>query len=269
MVLFDEQVREPVRGISVRFAGDDSVDPTSSPFYVYNKILGVKDLGGGHLEVAMNVDWDTPPSPEEFDIWVQQTINQTALHRLNLLSVENRIAASLGASYLTESGFEAHICGVPHADSHSVRPEELAVNFLRANLPFLRTSSAADVARLRRSHERAFACLQANLLAVSNDLAGIGDGFEDKSKALFRKEIAPQADELREVYRRAATGIATGALATVGTVSLAVLGGTYSPFAAVLAGTLASGSPSIIPALSDLIAKRRGPAFIWSKLLIR
>ena len=76
-------------------------------------------------------------------------------------------------------------------------------------------------------------------------------------------------DELADIYRSAAASVAAGALATVGSVSLAVLGSASLPFAATLGfGALASGSASI-PAVSELIAKRRGPAFIWSKLLSR
>lgn len=254
----------PTRGIHVAFQNDSQV--VSCPFYLLHEQELIEKIGETQYRVAQKLDWDDPPSKELYDAWVYQSINRTIIQRIGSVSRELSLASRLKASYLTESEFEANICGMASDNSPKDSESVSAVNFLEANASYLNIESPEDIAKLRSNHGRLFERWQHSLLGIASELSGIEGDFSIKAKQLFEREVQPQIAELNEALTKAGGGIGGAVLLTSGTIGMALLSSATLPFAAVLGlGALAAGGRAT-PSVAEYLAKRKKPAFIWSKL---
>lgn len=261
LILWDRPPDKPTRGVSIAFANDLPV--VHHPFYLLFEQEVLEQIDDDHLRIAQRLDWDNPPDQELFDAWVYQSVNRTVINRIRDVSRELTLASELHATYLTESQFEAELCG----KSMKEGDRELAVNFLNANAPYLKIDDPALLAKVKTENPRLFERWQLSVLGVASELTGIDDGFNDRAKQLFEKEIRPQLDELNQALLKTCGGIGGASLLTAGTIGMALLSNAALPFAAVLGlGALAAGGRSL-PSVSEYISKRSGPAFVWSKLV--
>lgn len=162
--------------------------------------------------------------------------------------------------------FESTLCGLAY-DDVSVNNRATAVNFLNANACYLDVGNAEALVRLRERHATAFGRWQQALFAVTRELSGSDEDFTDRARELFESEIQPQLDELRQAMTRIGGAMGEGALVTTASLSLALLSNATLPFGAVLALGSAAAIGKSLPSVVDYLAKRRGPAFIWSKLI--
>jgi hypothetical protein len=225
------------------------------------------------MRIHETLPWDEGPNERLFHAWVEQSINKTALNRLKAVSAELALADKLSSCYITESGFEAQLFALS-ADQHLPKSGRVtAVNFLRANAPFLKIESPEQVARICRDSPRVFEKFQASLLHVSSELAGVEAGdFDDKAKGVFAREIEPQIRDIKAQLSKITTQGAGGVLIGMTTVGLALLAAPSLPFSAVLLlgglGTMAHGVGGALPSIGEYMQKRRGPAFIWSEIAV-
>jgi hypothetical protein len=262
-VIYDHAPPTPTRGIAVTFA--DDFDPFGMQIYLLSQ-MEVLDRAKHHFRFSQKLDWNDPPDKATFDAWVYQSINRTIINRIQSVAREIGVSQRINATYLTESKFEAELCGCPYQLSAPGRERLDAVNFLNANFPYLKIDSAATLARLRGDNAPLFERWQRTLLAAAEQLNGCDQDFDYRAQQLFEKEIRPQVDELRRALTKAGGQVGGAALLTAGTIGMALLSNAALPFAAVLGlGALTVGGYAL-PTVTEYLSKRNGPAFLWSKL---
>lgn len=267
LLILNAPPKSPTRGISISFANDSAVTATS--FYLLYETEIIEKIDDEHYRFAQRLDWENPPDKAMFDAWVYQSINKTIIARLESVAREISVAERLRAAYLTESEFESRICGMSSAAVLEQSQDINAVNFLNANAPYLKLNDPMVLAKLRRDHDKLFERWQLSLLAIADELAGTSNDFDLRAKQLFEKEVRPQLDELNSTLIKLAGGVAGASLLTAGTIGMALLSSATLPFAAVLGlGALAAGGRAV-PSVAEYIAKRKGPVFIWNKLVQR
>lgn len=263
-IVLNEAPKVPTRGICISFANDSAANASS--FYLLFEQKVIRKIDEDHYEFSQRLDWDNPPDKAMFDAWVYQSINKTIIARLGCASREFSVAEQLRATYLTESDFESKVCGMSSSAELKPGQDVSAVNFLTANAPYLKLDDPLALARLRGEHGYLFERWQLSLLSVADELTGVTDDFDHRAKQLFEKEIRPQLDELNTALFKMAGGAAGASLLTAGTIGMALLSSATLPFAAVLGlGALAAGGRAV-PSAAEYAAKRKGPAFIWSKI---
>lgn len=265
----NEPPKEPTRGIQIAFHGDTVA--RSGMFYLLFEARPTGKIKDGRVTIEQSLNWDNKPSQEQFDIWVTQSINKTAINRLAAVSSELHLADGLNATYVTESAFESKLLGLESVDApRSLR--ENAVNFLTANAPFIGAASPEAVVRLRHDYPGLFEKFQASLLHVSSQLIGVEADYEEKAKALYVKEIEPQVRDINSQLSKVKWQSGSSAvLATAATLSFALTKAAAVPFSVPLAmafGAVAfiQAAGGVLPAVGDYLQKRKGPAYIWSKL---
>lgn len=150
-VLTEVDLREPGRQIIVSFGGESSG-------WVY-KLFAPKALSANEetrvVHFRMDLP-DEPPSVEDFDAWVMQSVNQAARHHLDDLSMDVAMASACNAAYLTGSAFAAKVLDLTGttAKTQSIA-NATAETVLDLRLPFFERVSLADIVTAR-SDEDAF-----------------------------------------------------------------------------------------------------------------
>jgi hypothetical protein len=264
LIVWDKPPQKPTRGISIAFANDLPL-PQESLYLLWDQRV-IEQVDESHFKFAQTLKWDNPPAQELFDAWVYQSVNQAILARLSGISRELSVAERLGATYLTESDFEAELCGMSCGDATAPGSRVSAVNFLNANAPFLKLDDPVLVAKLRSSKPILFERFQQSLLAVTNELGGNNENFEDRAKQLFEKDIRPQIDELNAALIKVAAGIGGGITLGGAAVAVAVLTGPALPLSALLGIGAATAVGEAMPSVGEYLSLRPGPAFIWKRL---
>ena len=263
LVLVKKPSADPTRGIAVQFRNDQVC---GHHMYLLHDMKVVGKNADGTVTVEWGLDWSNKPSREYYDHWVYQSINREIIERLTSISRESSLAGVLGACYMTESDFEAKLCGLASTSTGGRHARIDAVNFLRANAPYLKISSAEAVARIRADDPKLFERFQLSLLAVSAELEGMDAGFADRAKQLFEKDIQPQVEEINIALTKAATALAKGGVLAAGTLALAILTGGVLPVVSILGIGIAMSIGEALPEIAEYRKKRRGPAFIWKQI---
>ena len=254
----------PGRGIQIRFAEDAaSVLP---PFYVLSQTRVVDSIDDGHFTVEQKVDWDNPPDRETYNAWLYQSVNRTAINRLQDVSRELSFANGLNATYVTESEFEATLCGLSLDDHPGTDSRNLAVNFLNANAPYLKTGDPRALAALIAKHPSMLRRWRDALFAISDELNGYSGDFSTRARMLFAREVQPQVDELESTLSRLSLGMAGSALLAVSSIGLALLSDASLPLSALLGYAAIKTAGHNLPSVAEYIATRNRPAFIWKRL---
>jgi hypothetical protein len=209
--------------------------------------------------------WDKIPEKKQFEDWVYQSINQTISSRLKEIASEMTLAEALNAVYLTESEFEATLCGKLGIEGNHSNAVD-AVNFLRANEPRLTIENAAQVLSIRESNPRMFERFHSTLLSASASLHG-SDDFSSKAQRLLESEVIPQIEEIETAGRKVFYNLAGGVIKAGATLGFAYVTGTTLPMAAVLGYGALLMAGTALPAIPEYLKERKRPAYIWRKII--
>lgn len=262
--VLDHAPKNPTRGIMVSFKDDDTVSAGS--FYILHEMKVVDQRSASEFRFEQKLPWDKPPENGQYQAWVYQSINQTIAARLQAVSAEMAVAEKAGAVYMTESDFEARLCGKLGLKDAGRGTSADAVHFLRANEPRLTIDSAETVLRLRLENPQMFEHFQATLIEVSGQLHGAAD-FDERAKRLLSTEIIPQVAEIETAAAKLRGGIVGGTIVASGTLGLALLAGPVLPLATVLGlGAVLTGG-AMFPSVSEYLAVRKRPAFLWKQIM--
>jgi hypothetical protein len=112
------------RGIAIEFEGDSRYAKWA--YELFAPTLMEADEATRMVKFQMRLP-DEPPSQEEFDAWVVQSVNQAAAHHFDTLARDIRVASACHSMYLTDSEFSAGLL-----DSTAMRVEASARSELRA-----------------------------------------------------------------------------------------------------------------------------------------
>tara|TARA_R110002167_G_scaffold61913_4_gene174935 strand:- start:34882 stop:36282 length:1401 start_codon:yes stop_codon:yes gene_type:complete len=265
LIIFDRPPSSPTRGIAVQFKNDSA--NYYPPFYLLQETRLEEKVSDTQLRLSFQLDWENPPSQSQYEAWVYQSVNRTIISRLHNVARELSISGNLKATYLTESQFESELCSLSFGDPADKHDRSTAVNFLNANSPYLSINDPQTLANMRSGNPKIFERWQHSLMYAIQELNGYEGDFSEYSKQLFEKEIQPQIDELNKALIKMSGGIGGATLLTAGTIGLALLSSATLPFAAVLGFGALAATGRAMPSIADYITARKGPAFIWKKII--
>jgi hypothetical protein len=265
LLVYNDPPAEPTRGIAIDFKND--AHQRQGNFYLLYEQEFLGENSDETVSFRKQLDWQNPPERYHYDAWVYQSINRAIVSRLDRVSSEMALASDLGASYLTESEFEARLCGLSGQKADRQRQDICAVNFLEATFPQLRNINASLIASIRTESPQLFERWQQSILGISEQLSGCPGDFETKAKQLFAREVQPQLDEIDAAFRKAATATAGGTMIGVSAVGFALVSATNIPLATIMALGSLQAIGEAVTDVSEYFGKRSSPAFIWKKLL--
>lgn len=251
----------PTRGITVDFLNDNPYNGRA--FYLLTKSEVDGNQNDKSVKVRQFLDWDSPPSDEEFKAWIVQSINRTIIQRLEKVKNELMLSDYTKSSYMTESEFEANICGMPAKNNLGIK----AVNFLNAISGILTLDDPYLLAGFKNDKSRLIERWQQSLLALVSGISEIDEDFDQKSKILFEKEVMPLIDEINKALIKFRYGFGGSILTSAGSVGLAFCNRNNLPFAAALACGAFNAVGNSMQSWGDYKSKLMGPAFIWNKLV--
>jgi len=254
--LIVQNVLEVGRGIAVRFKDDieENVD-------IYNlfvqKVINM-DNETQVVQFQMTLP-DELPSTNEFEAWVNQSINQSAIEHYNQLLKGMVLSERFGASYLTGSKFTHSILGSNSSDNDV--KSHVSDCILNLNLPFLENITMQDLMSVRMNDGEAFELFRKELeskfreLRTETDPGDLNIKIQNVVHELNEVQMVKIDQQMKSIRKKALsqTALAVGGLAgTVVTSGLSVA-------ATVIA--LANGSNSYLEHRASL---RENPAyFLW------
>jgi hypothetical protein len=265
LIMLDQPNLLRKRHICITFAGDDAARGVS--FFSYRDFEYLGQTEDGCLRIAYKPWSDDCLDQEQYDNWVELSINQVVGARLQAIAREMRLADIVGAPYMTESAFEGKLLAL--SGGRNGGNQIPAVEFLEANRELIRVSDPNLILRLRTRNEAAFQRFRISLAGVAEDLKGLsGDDFEQRARQLFEAEIRPQIAEVNSIVGGLAGAAAKGVLQTGSALYLALLTGGSLPVAAWLALGAAGVVGEALPLVGDYLRARNQPQFIWNKLAV-
>jgi len=264
LVVLDQPNTRLKRHVCITFRGDDAAN--SASFYHFRE-FNIDAVGPGRIVKFSYKPWsDEPLDQAQYDIWIEQSVNQTVGARLESISREMRLADALNAPYLTESTFEAEL--LARSGRPGARQGTPAINFLQANAHLLHIDDPEAIFRLRTEHADLLDRFRLSLTAIAGELKGLsGHEFEQRAQQLFEREVQPQIATLNAAIGKLHSAAAKGLLHTAAALFLGLLSGATLPVAAYLAFAAAGIAAEATPAVGEYQRARRHPQFIWHKLM--
>jgi hypothetical protein len=269
LVIRPKRPDKPKRSIAVYFEQDNF--SRCPELFFLTEIAEVEHAEAG-VRIKPNRNMDLPICEATYDNWLRNATNRAVLNRLSDSAFEIALADSLNAIYLTDSAFEAQLLALSSRQEQPPSCRTTGVNFLRANAGFLNIQSAAQIANLRSDSPAVFEKFQATMLHVASQLVGINDGFDDKAKQLYMKEIDPQVQAVNAQLSKTKTQAMVSGLLAASPFSLALLNLVDIPFGVTVAATIGvsaavvQGIAGTLPALTERLQVKRTPAYIWSQI---
>lgn len=262
-------IEKPCRAISIRFKNDES---GQAMMYLLHQAKVIDEGNNQQTVSIIPTSIDTPLDMDSFNSWVKQSIQSTAFERLYRISVETSIAEKIGAAYLTESTFESHLCGRDKSQTVAFSEDETsAVNFIHANRPQIKLSSARELLKLKSKNEKLFSRFHDNLLGISRKLSRESNkaDFHRAAKELMRSEVIPHVNSIESAYSNLTGTMLGNAVKGIGTIGIALLTSTENiPVASFLGYKgLEFLGETLAPIKLYLHEKRTNPAFIWKTLI--
>ena len=151
--LIEENDLYPSRGISVTFRNHSS--SAAMFFFLFEQGRTVLEESTRYMQAEMLLP-DEPPSQERFDVWVNQSINRTAINFYNRVTTEIYMSTRCGAMYITRSPFVSNLLGLALPQEREAE-EEMAEEFLSLELPFLANVDIETLMTIRTNEGEAFA----------------------------------------------------------------------------------------------------------------
>ena len=163
------------------------------------------------------IQWmpESPPSGEQFDAWVQQSVNQAGGRILGHLQVDLVHAAHSRSMFLTESAFLADLL---RFRSDSTLSEDVARFALQLDLPVLAGISVEDLMRVRSEYGEAFHAFRLTLqrhlreLRTLEDASVIDKKLQNLQHELEEVQVADVQREARRVQRDVVKSLVIGAV---------------------------------------------------------
>lgn len=245
---------EPSRAICVSF--DDYAG--AFPYFLLASQFTPHPQELGRFTLTQTMP-EAPPTREQFDVWVQQSINQSAGHVLSHLQVDLSHAATSGSMLLTQSEFISDLLR-RRAPERSL-PEAMADLAFRLELPVLHNVDVAELMNVRRNHGEAFhafrLALQKHLreLRTTTDEQALRKKLENLEHEFGEVQLADIRREVQRVQRDVLGSVVVGAASLAAVVPSTGLS---------LAGLVGAAAGAYRAASTYLERVREHPAyFLW------
>ena len=229
------------RHISVQFRGDHN-GAMMGYALVQNEAVDVDAIARSiHFRPTLP---DEPPPVDEFQAWVDQSVNQAARAHHNALLKELALSELFGASYFTSSEFAHSLLGA-NDPAQSVE-HHTADCILNIDLPYLEDIAIHDLMKVRNNDGDAFRLFRAELerqlreLRTETDPDALTRKAENAVHELSVVRVAEIDQKIGSLKRRA---LADMTIAVGGLVATVVASGwSIAATVAALASLYRSGS---------------------------
>lgn len=161
---------------------------------------------------------DQRPSPEEFQIWVRQSVNQASGYAFRRIASDLRVSAACDTMMFTDSQGVADLLRLRVTKNGRI-DEDLATLALQFELPFLDRLTADDLMVIRRRHGEAFEGFRFELRRQLRELRGIKSqedlrhGLENIQHDITEMQVRRIQTETRQLrghlFREAVIGVAS------------------------------------------------------------
>lgn len=212
----------PGTEIYVRFPDDERITG-SGYLYVTSKHLGY-DEKSGHAQIGFRTAEDI--SEEEFNCWVNQSINQAAIHHFASKYKELVFAKKNGCMYLSQSSLTSNI--LKKAIEQPTKDEELASMAMQLELPLLNQLPIYDILNIRQNYGEAFHNFRTELNSKLLSVADIDDGeaLRKQLETISYELNCLQVKEVQKEYRKIVRKLKLDAIACTGSlISTFAMGG--------------------------------------------
>ena len=214
-------------------------------FFPYFLFASKFESQGEDPNQLTGIQWipESPPPGEQFEAWVQQSVNQAGGDVLGHLQVDLVHAAHSRSMFLTESAFLADLLRVRSGPTLS---EDVARFALQLDLPVLAGISVEDLMRVRNEYGEAFHAFRLTLqrhlreLRTLQDASVIEKKLQNLQHELEEVQVADVKREARRVQREVLGSLVIGAVsvgAAVPTTGWSLTGLVPAAAAAYRAGT--------------------------------
>jgi hypothetical protein len=171
LLVMRDPPKAPCRGIGIEFEGDDE-----HAMYGYNLLQSAAEQvadSHGRFRFKMRLP-DTPPDREQYETWVEQSLNQAASQSFRKITSSMAAAAKFDAMYLAPNRLAAEIADFALEGPQPVRPF-VASQVLALDLPWLEAISADTLMEVRENDGEAFATFRVALEAKIRELRAVKD----------------------------------------------------------------------------------------------
>lgn len=207
---------KPCRSIIVEFSGH------SQPMIFHLSKIQAEPTEDPNRFKFIHTLPDTPPSKEQFEIWVTQSINQTAGAIFEHVASDMYIASKTGCMFFTNSHFVSNLLSLHLNETGNIQSDIANLAF-QLDIPFLDNVSAEDLMYIRKNDGEAFDNFRINLqrhlrsVRHESDLQVVAKKLEDIQHELIDvqlKEIDLKIKHIKKhLYGSVAVGLAS--LATI------------------------------------------------------
>ena len=165
---------------------------------------------------------DEPPSVDLFQAWVDQSVNQAAMAHFEALVKELALSESLGASYLTSSGFKHSLLGATDREQSVQR--DTAECILNIELPYFEDIAVDDLMEVRKNDGEAFRVFRTELERQLRELTTEADTEALRRKArnaaheLSVVQVAEIDQKIRRIRKGGMAGVTLAAGLLVATI---------------------------------------------------
>jgi hypothetical protein len=166
------------RGIAVNFK--EQPPDRAEIYFLADQEIDSIDRENGSFSASLSMP-DTLPTPQRFNSWVSQSINQTAGHVYRRLCLEVDLANSFGAGYLSNSQFAFKLIEQIGPVEDGIQTNTVNA-LLKFDLPFLDKIDIDTLMKVRRDDGEAFADFRLELDKQLRTLRGITDPDELRRK---------------------------------------------------------------------------------------
>ena len=161
----------PGRSIIIDFEGHNGKN--SSIYFLFEtKILELNDETR-MVKFAQTLP-NTPPSNQQFEAWVYQSINKSAQNFYNSIFKEVYNASLIGSTYLTTSPFVSKLISRDLSKTHTFE-SDVANLVLSLDLPVIKNASIEKIMDVRNNDGEAFKNFRVQLRKQVRELRGIND----------------------------------------------------------------------------------------------
>lgn len=208
---------EPCRRIVVQFSNH-------SPHMIYHLTAMKATPHPDKPDILKTVQWipEEAPDQQHFDVWVTQSINQTAGSIFNRIVSDMSFARDTGSMLITNSEFisellSRHLCEERNID------EDLSRLSFSLDLPFIESISVEDLMRLKQNEGEAFYSFRLNLqrhlrdLRHEKDSGKLAKRMEDVRHELCEVQVREVENKIRKIKKELFGSfiVGTASLATV------------------------------------------------------
>jgi hypothetical protein len=252
----------PSRGIIIDFDDDGR---HSYGYHLLDTTAKIVDEEARLVQFASTLP-DTPPDPQQFGVWVEQSVDRAVEADLTRLGTEVAVASACGSMYVTDSAFAARLLDARFGTSSDLTTD-VASQVMKLELPVLQGLSLDDIMRVRANEGDAFATFRRELerqlapLRLEQDPERLRIRLQNLVHELSVSQVAEARAKIFSLQRKLFVDAAVGVAGLIGTL----FSSGYSLAATAVA--LANGARDV----AEYRARRReNPGyFLWKAAILK